>query len=84
MFQAEQPCKSLAIEDGKFLLEFSPCLADPFNDSFGKLGHEHVSTFVFNVRWFRVRVLIGAGSPTFVAGVDLYEQTLGRILVPEE
>ena len=84
VFQAEQPCKSLAIEDGKFLLEFSPCLADPFNDSFGQLGHEHVSAFIFNVRGFWVCVLVHTGSPPFVAGVDLYEQSLGRILVPEE
>jgi hypothetical protein len=43
-----------------------------------------MSAFVFNVRGFWVCVLICAGSPTFVAGIDLYEQSLGRIFVSEE
>jgi hypothetical protein len=85
VLQVEQLGKSLTIEDGELLLEFSLCFADPFNDSFGQLGHEHISTFVLNVGGFRVRVLICAGSPPFVTGVlDLYEQSLGRIFVPEE
>ncbi len=35
ILQAEQSRKGLSIEDGEFLFEFRPCLADPFNDSFG-------------------------------------------------
>ncbi len=81
VLQAEQSRESLTVKDGKLLLEFSPCLADPFNNTFGQFGHEHISTFVLNVRGFRVCVLVYASSPPFVAGVDLYEQTLVRILI---
>ncbi len=40
--------------------------------------------FVLNVRWFGLRVLVRARSPSFVAGVDFNEESLGRIFVPEE
>ncbi len=84
MLQTEQLRKSLSIEDRELFLELRPCLADPFDNSFGQLGHEHMSTFVLNVEGFGLGVLIRACPPSFVAGVDFDEESLGRVFVPKK
>ena len=60
MLETEQSRKCLSIEDRKLLFKLCPCLADPFDNSFGQPGHEHMSAFVLNVGGFRLGVLIHA------------------------
>ena len=84
MLETEQSRKCFSIEDRELLLELCPCLADPFDNSFGQPGHEHMSAFVFNVGGFGLGVLIYTSPPSFVAGVDFDEESLGGVFVPKK
>ena len=84
MLETEQSRKCFSIEDRELLLELCPCLADPFDNSFGQLGHEHMPAFVLNAGGFGLVVLVRTSPPSFVAGVDLDEESLSRVFVPKK
>ena len=62
----------------------APCLADPAHNSLVFFRVQAVATFIFLLGRWVVCVLISAGSPSFVAGIDFNEQTFARVFVPKK